>query len=258
MERLPASWLDFSDALKLLSDSQKDVTELVTKWSDIMDTETPRTVDVTLTDGSVHKVDNLAKIRRDLIAGLSLENPVVTTLGLRSYRANGSITATYQYGLEYQNEGATFDKLGGFTGVYRSLYNDLWTAAIPSASKIRVNLQAMPRIVMLGVDYQDGTDVIDNLEISINPPSSSYVNNGVMAEGKHYCTIVTLVNHNYGMRDNAYYEGPVTVTLKSSEGIYSSNVYTVTLQPKKSASFLLFAPAGGQVVNIQEIQPNEA
>ena len=66
MTNIPHSIVDFAAALKLLAESQSDVAEIVTKWDLICDTETARTVEITLSNG-VHKVDNLAKIRQDLI-----------------------------------------------------------------------------------------------------------------------------------------------------------------------------------------------
>ena len=58
----PSSLLDFADALRLIAQSQSDVTELVVKWNEIMDTTSPTTVSV-LVGGLVKQVDNLAKIR---------------------------------------------------------------------------------------------------------------------------------------------------------------------------------------------------
>ena len=81
MVEIPHNVLDFADALHLLAQSQSDVSEIVTKWDLICDTTTARTVTVNI-NGTTMEVDNLAKIRQDLVSGLSLDNPTVTSLKL--------------------------------------------------------------------------------------------------------------------------------------------------------------------------------
>ena len=58
---LPHNLVDFGNALKMLANSQADVTELVTKWDELIDTNTAKTVTIKLSNGVVHKIDNLAK-----------------------------------------------------------------------------------------------------------------------------------------------------------------------------------------------------
>lgn len=251
---VPSAILDFSQALAMLVNSQGDITTLITKWDQITNTDSPATVDIELSDGTVHTVDNLAKIRNDLIAGLSLDEPTVKSLKFQGVRENGISRATIQTGLGWHgSDEYAFDKYPGFAGVYRNLVNDFRTVCIPNQSRIELGLLELPRIILLGAQYAEDADPISELTVDLSAPSRAYAEQGLLSDNRHYYTMVTIVNRYTSATGTASQDGyPVTVHWVTGDGVNLVS-YDRTIKPKCSASFLMFAPAGGSIVNIQEI-----
>lgn len=252
MTSLPASFVDFSSALSLLANSQADITELVSKWSDIMDTTTPKTVDVGLSDGEQYMVDNLAKIRADLIAGLSLDEPTVKAIHFSGYRTTSTLMGTLQYGKTWHPaDSYDFDPLEGYTAIYSNDLNTFRTACVPKSDNLSVMLLDMPRIVLLGSEVSTNIPIIDDVTITVSAPPASLVSSGTLAENKYYCGITTFVNRNFGTQAGGINsEGnPVKLTLASGDVTLS----TIEIPPTQCISVLMFAAAGGSIVHIHPL-----
>ena len=152
MVQLPSAIVDFADALKALVDSQSDVTQLVTKWDELTNTDTPGTVKIVLSNGTEHTVDNLAKIRNDLVEGLALDNPSVWSLSFKSSNgAGGMISAGGNYGHTFHNgvDGSgnvedPFDRYSGFVGFARMARNEFYTTCVPNKDVCDFQLFQMP------------------------------------------------------------------------------------------------------------------
>lgn len=237
MVTIPHSLTDFYDALRMLYESQGDVTEIVTKWDLICDTEVARTVPLDI-NGTTKLVDNLAKMRNDLVEGLSLDNPTVKSVTLQDREGNsGNI-----------NYGRWFTRISSASnnpfedrarGSFRNTNNDYFTARIPDHSPVTANLLDMPRFVFVG-GSRGAVTPITNFEIIVTAPSASYAQDDTFVDDQ-YCAMTTFVN----MHTDA-------VTL----GINDGEAYTsYSIQYKKSRTFLFFASAGMNKVNVQEISP---
>lgn len=252
--KVPSAILDFAQALELLAKSQGDITSVLTKWDQITNTDTPSTVEITLSDGTTHTVDNLAKIRRDLIAGLSLDEPTVKSIKFTGVRANGVSKATTQYGMSWHSLGEyAFDSSSGFAGVYRSINNDFRTICVPGSSSIDLGLLDMPKVILLGAPDLESDEPITDVTVNVSAPSLAFMTQGMLAEYKHYYTTVTVVNRYMGTTSNPDFNGaPVTIHWVTGSGLTVDR----TIKPLCSVTFLMFAPAGGSSVNIQEIVPD--
>ena len=253
MVQLPSSLVDFADALKTLVASQSDVTQLVTKWDEIVNTDTPRTVKITLSDGTEHSVDNLAKIRNDLIEGLSLDEPTVSALKFNQYRERGMIRANRWWGKAFHLDGENaFESGEGWIGAYRNLRNDFNSVCMPDKAVVRANMMQMPRIVYIGAVKDRGIDPVDTVDFYITAPSATYVTNDEMVPS-HYDTMVTFVNRNFGRAENPNYAGAdVTVRLHDEQGTFTVER---VIPPAHSATFILFAAPGLNTMNVNEVIP---
>lgn len=234
MEGLPASFVDFKAALKALVDSQTDVLKLVTAWSQIMDTDTPGTVDITLTDGIKKTVDNLAKIREDLVAGLSLENPKVTSITARSSRSSSTMEASRGYGWSPVVSGLTASGLG-LMGYYGNVGN-VMRSMVYLDSEATLELQDVPRVLLLGLD---GTT---DYTLTVNPPNNEFLNSVYLIGGIPYVTTVTFVNRKInGTKFTEY----VTLNINGNSR---------RIPPGMSASYLMWViPGEGNMVVLHEI-----
>lgn len=251
MVEIPHSLVDFADALKMLAQSQSDVTELVTKWDMLMDSETPGTVQITV-GGVTHEVDNLAKVRQDLVQGLSLESPTVTSITFKGTRTNGKQSAVQSSGLAYIAENSdAFDPAEGMVGQVRNLRNDLRTLARTYTSRVDVSLVNMPRVICVGIVDTTGVDPVSTVDLYISAPSVNLVDSGVMTGYKQYYATVRFVNRNFGRLESPNVSGnPVTVNLHDAMGTFT---VSRTIPALGSVEYLVFAGAGQDTVNVQEI-----
>lgn len=251
MQQLPASFVDFASALKILADSQADITELVTKWDEITDTTSPKTVKVSLSDGTYHSVDNLAKIRNDLVAGLSLDTPTVKTITVTTAQSSSRIRSSDQSCQVWHGDGVdNFDAVNGFSGVYKNTRNEVRTACFPASSTLNVSLEDMPRVVMVGAKISEDT-LIDTVTINVSPSNLAFTEQNLMAASKHYYALVTFVNRNFGNDPSVMAGAPVTVILKSADITISR-----TIPPYMSVTYMMFGTPGGTVVNMHELVPD--
>lgn len=254
MDKLPASFVDFAGALKKLFDSQEDVTKLVTLWDDLVNTDTPQSFTVELSNGEKkYQVDNLAKIREDIRAGLNLDEPTVKAIHFYDSQRKATIQCGSMTDMAYYAVGTNiFDPFEGWCGVYRGLWNDYITACSPTQESITVNMMDMPRIVLLGVEFKNGSNRLDDVIVTINPPTAAFAEQGLLSNNKDYTTLVTFVNRNsIQVREGSFVYLPVKLTLVTGNG----SLY-FTIKGGCSVTCLLFAPAGGDIVHVQEIKPN--
>lgn len=258
MVQLPHSLVDFADAIKALVSSQSDVTQLVTKWDEIVNTTTPTTVKIRLSDGTEHSVDNLAKIRNDLIEGLSLNRPTVDEINFRSkYGSSGHLIATRYSGyatyagVDSQGSGPSedpFDKYQGYAGFVRAIRNDFFTTCIPNKAVTTFNMFELPRVMWLGfIDARNNDATIDNYTFTVQAPPQSLTAQDVTAAWQ-YCGIVTLINA-YTNRAGTPL-GDVTVNF-----IYdvSGSTRTVVIPQQSYVTLLFWAHPGQDSVNIGKI-----
>lgn len=259
MVQLPSVLVDFADALKTLVASQSDVTQLVTKWDEIVNTDTPRTVKITLSDGTEHSVDNLAKIRNDLVEGLSLDRPTVAELNFQSrYGAGGSLTATRYVGyapyrgINSSSSGPSedpFDKYEGFSGFVRAARNDFFTVCAPNKATTTFNLLQMPRVMWLGVPDVNN-NIIDTFNFTVESPNQAMISQGLMAAWQ-YGGIITLINA-YTTREGTLL-GDVTVNLVLNPGDSASGTLRLVIPQQSYVTLVLWAWPGQPQVNCTKI-----
>lgn len=246
MTNVPHSIVDFAAALKLLAESQSDVAEIVTKWDLICDTETARTVEITLSNG-VHKVDNLAKIRNDLIKGLSLDRPNVTDIRFTSYRSNGMIAAASRtskvwYGI---NEDEYEKNAQGWRSYAQFMCNELRTVCIPDTPTMSVSMVNLERVIFLGWAPDGNAGYVTDYTISIASPPASYAD--MISTTRAHYTMVTFVNTNPSQNG---------VNLKIVYNPNDANGYiTRAIPPGYSVTYLVWAALGQNLVNLIEQVP---
>lgn len=247
--KLPQSLVDFSDALKKLYQSSEDATEIVTKWDEITNTDTPATVKVTIS-GVVHEVDNLAKIRQDLVEGLSLDNPTVSSVSFKSgppYTSEGKQESTSWYctGVAPQSSGIyPYEDVDTVVGEFRNVYNDFRTLCLLNKATLDVNMLQLPGVVLLSAPSVEGQTRLDSFELTIRAPSASYATQGKMTLERHYYTRVTFINTNTTV--------PVTLNLYNATG--SVVIPSPRVIPSlKAVTYLVFAKPSQNTVNVQEV-----
>jgi len=256
MINVPHAIVDFAAALKLLAESQSDVSELVTKWDLICNTYTPMTVDITLSNG-VHKVDNLAKIRNDLIKGLSLKNPTVVEIKYRTNeRDYGRQTASQLIGNSWYAVGENpFDaNSSGWKSCLRFLDNDVRSVCFPDTGDIHADLMGMPRVVVLGVPVGNGQPVTE-VTIHLSAPSANWASDNLIGGDKQLYAVTMFVNRNfggYGSAAIAYPGNPVTLHVYDATGV---RLFTREIPPAKCVSYMFFAGPGQNTVNFHELMP---
>lgn len=253
MVEIPHNVLDFADALHLLAQSQSDVSEIVTKWDLICDTTTARTVTVNI-NGTTMEVDNLAKIRQDLVSGLSLDNPTVASLKLleKSGGGYGMVRPTHRYSVRpYTASNNLFGDGAGQSGMFESVYNVARTLAMPTKSLLELSLYELPSVMVLGWTPQAGTMPVENYEIRISAPDASYAEQGAMANSQYYAT-VKFANRNLGTTAPIEYR-PVTIKLCNATG---GLLLETVISPLRTREFMFWAAPGQDSVNLYEIIPD--
>lgn len=247
---LPTSLVDFGTALRMLADSQSDVTEIITKWETLFDMETPRTVEVTLSDGTVHNIDNLAKMREDLIAGLSLDEPKVKQLKMSSPYVKGGIRGNAWYGLHYGGEskndetGMYLDNpdAGGFMGMRYGVQNVLRTCAFVDKATGTISMEEMPEMIIVGGFHKQGQVIPLTYELTLVAPGLDNVARGEMVTDVQYCGRVMFVNQNQ--------ESDFKLAVKDSVG---SVLYTRDIPANKCIECAYWAAVGQGSVMFREI-----
>lgn len=252
MVEIPHSLLDFADAIRLLAESQSDVAELVTKWDELCDTTTPKTIKITV-GGVVHEVDNLAKIRDTLVNGLSLDRPSVKSLRFYGAQSRADYSATRRYMRGYNNDSYE-DAYGNIVvgeGVMETLANTLRTVVYPTKARLNLRLYDMPAVMLLGVSKSVGEMPIDTYDIYVSAPSALFSEDGSLLP-IHYYTTTKFVNRNYGTGNPIVY-GDVTINIHDATGKLTT---TRVIPPNKCVEFLFFAAPGQDTMNFQELIPD--
>jgi hypothetical protein len=248
----PSSLLDFADALRLIAQSQSDVTELVVKWNEIMDTTSPATVSV-LVGGLVKQVDNLAKIRESIVKGLSLDKPTVSEVHYRGIQASSRQTATTTYSKAHDLVGQNpYDPTVAVQkGAVRNVYNDYQTVVIPTTSDVLVSLFELPKVMLVGAITRDGVAPVTTLNLHITPPWAITANTADIYASNQYSAITKFVNR---------YNGNVTINFYDA----TSTLYRTKVIPAfRTVEFLFFAAPGqtangSPFYNLQELVPAAA
>jgi hypothetical protein len=246
---LPHNLVDFGNALKMLANSQSDVTELVVKWDELIDTKTPKTVTIKLSDGTVHKIDNLAKIRNDLIAGLSLDEPRVKGITFYSPYVHGGIRADSFFGQVYGGE-VTNDASGiymsnpdadGMQGMRYGVHNVLRTCAMTQKTSGRLEMDDLPDVLFLGATWITNSSAPDNFTLTLVSPRAAYVQRNEMTGSVQYCGRTTLIN-----QSNA----PFTFKVLDATGAVK---YNRVIPAYGCVSCVFWAACGQDTVNFREI-----
>lgn len=252
--QLPNSFVDFADALRILSQCSLDATEVVTKWSELMNTTTPAIVSVTV-NGVTFKVDNLAKIRRDIAAGLNVDVPRVRGVKLVDGKARGHLGPVESYGSVWKVAGdISYQDEPGYVGVYHGVFNDFYTACMPSKVDVTMKFLDLPKVVLMGAARAVGVLPPDMLNLTVTAPPRSLVQSEELVNTSYY-TKVTFVNRNLGMAlpdgTAEHAEGlPVRLKVFDSTGAL---VYERALSPHGSVNLLMFTSPGSGTVNVQEV-----
>ena len=259
MVQLPSAIVDFADALKALVDSQSDVTQLVTKWDELTNTDTPGTVKIVLSNGTEHTVDNLAKIRNDLVEGLALDNPSVWSISFKSSNgAGGMISAGGSYGSTFHNgvDGSgnvedPFDRYRGSVGFARMTRNEFYTTCVPNKDVCDFHLFQMPRVMWLGQpDAKNSNVALSNYTFNIKAPPASWATSGNLVEGAQYYGQVTLIN---AYLSGSTPLGDVTVNIVADPGNAAGGTRTIVIPQKSYVTLLLWAAPGQALVNIVKL-----
>ncbi len=246
--KLPQSLVDFSDALKKLYQSSEDATEIVTKWDEITNTDTPETVKVTIS-GVVHEVDNLAKIRQDLVEGLSLDNPTVRSVSFKAgppYNSEGKQESTSWYctSVAPQSSGIyPYEDVDTEVGEFRNVYNDFRTVCLLNKATLNVDMLTLPGVVLLAAPSIEGQTRLDSFELTIRSPSADYITQGKMTSVRHYYTRVTFINTNTVPVTLNFYNATGSVIIPSPRVIPSL----------KAVTYLIFAKPNQDTVYVQEV-----
>lgn len=251
MEQMPAAIVDFAAALKLLGQSQSDVAEIVTKWDLICNTDTPRTVEIQLSNG-VHKVDNLAKIRQDLIKGLSLNEPTCKVVKFSAYRVSGRISATDRVSNAWHDvdEDPYEPTRSGWETSARYLRNEVASVCMPTTNNITVHMAELEPVIFVGWEKDSGGTPITSFDFHIKSLPSGY-SNSLYCDHKQYYTRVMFVNTNPNGDD-------VTLKLWFNDADAQNGYKLRVLPVQKSATFLVWAAIGQNLVNLYEIKNDDA
>lgn len=260
MTNVPHAIVDFAAALKMLASAQSDIAEIVTKWDLICDTTTPRTVKIELSDG-IHEVDNLAKIREDLVKGLSLDNPEVYSLKLKTKYGPGTgyLHSTYfaskSWFASSDSESSfkdPYEKYESYWGCYRNMRNTFYSCCMGQKSEIHINFLELSRYIWLGYPASPNDPPIQAYSLYIKSPSPS---NTVLAQGgRQYCAVVTFIGA-YTNQAGTAPAGAVTLHIYHVDG--STATTTVTIEFGKTATFIMWAAPGQNQVNVQRIHEQE-
>lgn len=259
MTNVPHAIVDFAAALQMLASAQSDIAEIVTKWDLICDTTTPRTVKIELSDG-IHEVDNLAKIREDLVKGLSLDYPEVYALKLKTKYGPGvgRLSATQYSATTYiasSDSNSSFmdpyEKYEGHLGFVRNLNNTFYSCRMGQKQEIRVSLFELARFIWVGYPASPNDPPISAYSIHIKAPA---VNNTLYATDRQYCTLVTFIGAKTNQAGTVA-DGSVTLHIYHSDD--DSIVDTVTLEYGKMATFLVWAAPGQNLVPMMRVREQE-
>lgn len=258
MTNVPHAIVDFAAALKMLAEAQSDIAEIVTKWDLICDTTTPRTVKIELSDG-IHTVDNLAKIREDLVKGLSLENPEVYSIKFKvrggpgvGYMSAFRMASVTSFGTQGQTAAVhdPYEKYAGNRGILRNTRNTFYSCCMAQTSTINVYFDELARFIWLGYPASPNDEHISEYNIYIKTRGW----NTEWAQNRQYCTLVTFISANTSYDGSVQY-GPVTLHLHMSSD--DRQVTTVSIELGKMATFLIWAAPGQDGIPILRVLDQE-
>lgn len=232
MTGLSSNLVDFGTALRMLADSQRDVTELVTKLDLLVNTTTPMTVDIELTSGTV-TVDNLAMIKKELTATANNSAPIVQSMTALSSDGKQRMFVTPKdvssravlVPVDSFNDADT-----GMSGFSMGMRNTARTVVIAEETEAHVSLLDLPEVLLVGTRWMDGDVPHSALKINMMP---------FTGDSKKFVT------------DRMYYT-TMTVVNKSAA------VFTVTIADKFGASVKVDSiPANGSIQYLFYSYPNK-
>lgn len=264
VNNIPTAIVDFSTAIRKICESQLDVQELVSKWADIVNDTTPKTVSLSLTSGEALEVKNLAMVEQELRESVRETYPNINKS--RVSFSGGSATAPFSaiYGATGSHGKGKMDKsLYPLVGWTQSAVNDFVTYRPvnlgPDNTEHTILFSQLPRQVMLG--YPDtflGTANSNTYtRINVTPISSGDTDfdlmnnvddgqNSMGAVGYHYSCITRFINHSL-TNDHTLYLFSGTKT----EGSRQILIPKATAGGLNYADVLFFCGKGLDTVNIE-------
>ncbi len=217
---VPSNVVDFGTALRMLADSQRDVTELVTKLDQLVNTTTPMTVDINLTGGTV-SVSNLAQIKKDLMDVASNSAPIVNSLTALSSDGKQKLRVTpkdISSRVLLNPNGSFNDQDNGSAGFYTGVRNTLRTVVVAEETIANVSMLDLPEVLLAGVRWDDRQTPHSTLKINVQPfigDSDKFVSD------RMYYTTMTVVNRsasNFSMTVADKFGTPVLVNIIPANG----------------------------------------
>lgn len=210
---IPTAITDFASSIQAICNSQLDVQELVSKWADIIDDVTPKTVEIHLTNGQTLSIKNMAMVEGELREAVRETYPNINKS--RVSFTYGSPTSSFSaiYGATASHGQAKLDKsLTTLSGWTQSPVNDFVTyhpVEIPTgATSATIRFSQLPRLVMLGIPTESsGGGLVErtttSIEIDPIPSNSSDFDlkynvdaNGASDFAVYYYSCVTrFINH---------------------------------------------------------------
>lgn len=202
---IPTAITDFATAIQKICDSQADVQELVSKWNDIINDQTPMLVPVKLTNAQSITVKNLAMVEQELQSAVKETYPNINKS--RASFKGGSATAPFSaiYGATSSHgKGKFASSLTGIVGWTRSSVNDFFVyhnvedASNPSTMQNRkaIPFSQIPKMVALF-----DNPAVTSSYFSITPIKSGDTDFDLMYDSGdeyaryHYSCISRFINH---------------------------------------------------------------
>ncbi len=251
----PTAITDFASAIQAICNSQLDVQELTSKWADIIDDVTPKTVEIHLTNGQTLSIKNMAMVEGELREAVRETYPNINKS--RASFTYGSPTSSFSaiYGATASHGQAKLDKsLTTLSGWTQSPVNDFVTyhpvEISTGATSATIRFSQLPRLVMLGIPEERTTTsiVVEPIPSNANDFDLMYNvdANGATEFAVYYYSCVTrFVNHS-SANDQV---------LKLSTSTTPESVISIKI-PKRGANagfnyadVLFFAGKGQNAVN---------
>lgn len=268
MKDLPGSFVDFKDALRLLSESQSDVIEMISKFSGILNTTIPGQVTVTV-GGVQYTVENLAQIKKDLQSSLKDTYPNINSSRVVFNYSVGTATSTRgaigtykaqcSFGSSTTGSAVTdgwedpskrqYVRKGWYRGVTNDFFTLHWLPDSSATDKIVVSFKNLPRLQVVGVNGKDPAPT--EAFIAVKPIASNDSEFPVYqvpdyGAGSQYYTTVRFVNHGLSPFTLHLYSSTATDVAECTVTIPARVIGT----PDKYVDVLFWCARGQDKVNI--------
>lgn len=274
---VPTAITDFATAIQAICNSQADVNELVTKWSQIM-SSSPMEVEIRLSNGTTTVIKNVAMVENELQKSVKETYPNINQSRAVFRGSNVSSTGSLIMGAsaEYSGMGShgqckyvsdgsdtTQRSLTPLIGWTQSTVNDFVSyRAINTATKNShtIDFVNLPRLVMVGLPHKFND--VDNNEttITVRPIGTNNTQFNLdfntddgenviysYTMGYYYACVTRFINHSTA--------SDFTVHLKSSTEGNSVNIKipmrSAALGPLSYADVLFTSGKGTDSVNFE-------